>query len=445
MGSLFYMSGEQVQGEELDGRSDLYSVGVSLYELVTGSRPFQGKSDFDIMIAQLQQTPMPPIEMMPDLPKALNDIIMISLEKDPAKRFQTAEAFSAALGSITPAHINATPMQASASGLMPTVTAPAPPAPRTPTQAMAVGGAVSAPGGYAPITNQPVVMAPQAEAPAAATLPPPEPSHGVPPPSRSKGYRGLYMTLGALIALAILVLAATQLPRFLKTRASGDQTAQVTTTATPNTGAPNTPTVDTSTQPQTGAPSSSSASTSPAPDATQATGAFGAGNASNPPVESGASSSLPSGFPSTENPVNQGGSTTHTPKKSPKNHNTPLNQAAGGGQNASPQGAGGAGQVAQPPAENNALNAQELEELTDQHDKLAVRALAANDSVESLRKQMAAGGNNLRSDISASQTRMKMYMDKFDAAMDAKDPVAAKKYMSLAEREVETLEKFFGH
>jgi serine/threonine-protein kinase len=442
MGSLFYMSGEQVQGEELDGRSDLYSVGVSLYELVTGSRPFQGKSDFDIMIAQLQQTPMPPIEIRPELPKALNDIIVLSLEKDRAKRFQTAEAFSAALGSITPALLNLTPMQASTTGLMAMQTAPAPP---TPTQPLAVGGTVFPPGGHLPTANLPTVMAPQPEAPAAATLPPPEPSHGVPPPSRSKGYRGLYMTLGALIALAILLLAATQLPRFLKTRASGDQTAQVTTPATPNTGAPNTPTADTSTQPQTGAPNSSSASTSPGPDATQAAGAFGAGNASNPPVESGASSSLPSGSPSTENPVNQGGSTTHTPKKSSKNRNTPLNQAGAGGQNASLPGAGGAGQVAQPPAENNAVSAQELEELTDQHDKLAVRALAANDSVESLRKQMAAGGNNLRSDVSASQARMKMYMDKFDAAMNAKDPVAAKKYMSLAEREVETLEKFFGH
>ena len=58
---------------------------------------------------------------------------------------------------------------------------------------------------------------------------------------------------------------------------------------------------------------------------------------------------------------------------------------------------------------------------------------------------MAASGNNLRSDVSASQTRMKMYMDKFDAAMNAGDPVAAKKYMGLAEREVENLEKFFGN
>jgi serine/threonine-protein kinase len=96
-----------VQGKELDGRSDLYSVGVSLYELVTGTRPFQGNSDFEIMVAQLQQTPVPPIQIVPDLPRALNDIIMISLEKDPAKRFQSAEEFNAALGSIATA-VNST-------------------------------------------------------------------------------------------------------------------------------------------------------------------------------------------------------------------------------------------------------------------------------------------------------------------------------------------------
>ena len=74
------------------------------------------------MVAQLQQTPMPPIQMMPDLPKALNDIIMISLEKDPAKRFQTAEAFSAALGSITPA-LNATIAQTPTSAALGTIPA----------------------------------------------------------------------------------------------------------------------------------------------------------------------------------------------------------------------------------------------------------------------------------------------------------------------------------
>ena len=79
------------------------------------------------MVAQLQQAPLPPIEMMPDLPKALNDIIMISLEKDPNKRFQTAEAFAAALGSIS-SMLNATPVQASAGStppVYPSATAPA--------------------------------------------------------------------------------------------------------------------------------------------------------------------------------------------------------------------------------------------------------------------------------------------------------------------------------
>ncbi len=485
LGSIFYMSAEQVQGNELDGRSDLYSVGVSLYELVTGSRPFKGKSDFDIMVAQLQQTPMPPIEMMPDLPKALNDIIMISLEKDPAKRFQTAEAFSAALGSITPAlkstpvqasagaplgsiapAFNASPVYASATGMMATPTTPAPPAPAQP---VAMGGAVSAPGSYISASNLPTVMAPQPADPMATTLPPPVPSHGVPPPSGSKGYRGLYMTLGALIALGIIVLAATQVPRIMKTRAGGDQTAQVATPATPNsvtvapntptpdagtqpqTGAPNPPTVaispnpDAGTQPQTGAPNPSTVATSPNPDATHATGAFGAGSASSPPVASGASANPSLKAPSTENPVNPGGKTAHLTNKAPTNHATPSNLAAGGGNIVSPPVPGGAGQVAQTPAETNPVNTQELEELTDQHDKLAARAQAADQSVESLRKQMAAGGNNLRSDISTSQTRMRMYMDKFDKALNAKDLVAANKYRAMAEREVETLEKFFGH
>ena len=457
MGSLFYMSAEQVQGNELDGRSDLYSVGVSLYELVTGSRPFKGKSDFDLMVAQLQQIPQAPMEMMPDLPKALNDIIMMSLEKDPAKRFQTAEAFSIALGSITHA-LNATPVQASASalfgsvapafnaspvqatatGMMATQTGPAPP---TPEESVAVGGTVSAPEGHIITGDMPTVMAPQPEAPAAATLPPPEPSHGVPPPSGSKGYRGLYMTLGALIVLAIIVLAATQLPRIMKTHASGDQTAQVTT---PNTGTPNTPTADATAPPVAGAPSSSAAPAPPSLDATQPTGASPAGNASQAPVESVDSTSTSSGLPSTANPPKRGGHTTHITNGPPVNHDTASNLAAGGGQAVSPPAAGGAGQVAPPPAASNAESAQELEELGDLHTKLAVRAQAANDSVENLRKQMAASGNNLRSDISASQTRMKMYMDKFDAAMNAGDPMAAKKYMALAEREVEILEKFFG-
>jgi serine/threonine protein kinase len=101
MGSLYYMSPEQITGvETLDARSDLYSVGVSLYELVTGKRPFDGDSQFAIMSAHLQKVPVPPITIDPSLPQALNDLILLSVSREPTARFQSAEAFRNALSSI---------------------------------------------------------------------------------------------------------------------------------------------------------------------------------------------------------------------------------------------------------------------------------------------------------------------------------------------------------
>src|SRR5580693_3020972 len=82
LGSLYYMSPEQVKGQATDQRSDLYSVGVSLYEMVTGERPFRADSDYSLMAAHLQQTPKPPIELQSDLPAALNEIILMSIAKD---------------------------------------------------------------------------------------------------------------------------------------------------------------------------------------------------------------------------------------------------------------------------------------------------------------------------------------------------------------------------
>src|SRR5271166_1295830 len=100
MGSLYYMSPEQVKGQATDQRSDLYSLGVSLYEMLTGQRPFRGTSDYALMAAQLEQPPKPPIELRPGLPPALNEIILLAMDKDPAKRFQTADAFRNALKSV---------------------------------------------------------------------------------------------------------------------------------------------------------------------------------------------------------------------------------------------------------------------------------------------------------------------------------------------------------
>src|SRR5258708_10015841 len=98
VGSLFYMSPEQIRGDaQVDARSDVYSLGISLYEMATGRRPFEGDSDYSIMAAHLQQQPLPPLQVDPTLPELLSDIILMSLSKDPARRFQTADAFRLAL------------------------------------------------------------------------------------------------------------------------------------------------------------------------------------------------------------------------------------------------------------------------------------------------------------------------------------------------------------
>jgi eukaryotic-like serine/threonine-protein kinase len=100
LGSLDYSSPEQVQSQPTDERSDLYSLGVSLYQMVTGQRMFSATSNFSIMQAQVKEIPRQPIELVPTLPKALNEIIMMAIAKDPAQRFQSADAFRNALAQV---------------------------------------------------------------------------------------------------------------------------------------------------------------------------------------------------------------------------------------------------------------------------------------------------------------------------------------------------------
>lgn len=97
MGSIYYMSPEQVRGQTADGRSDLYSVGLTLYRMITGRRPIDGDSEFAVMQAQVAYLPAPPKDLDATIPQELSNIIMRSLRKDPADRFQTAGAFRAAL------------------------------------------------------------------------------------------------------------------------------------------------------------------------------------------------------------------------------------------------------------------------------------------------------------------------------------------------------------
>ena len=90
VGTIAYMSPEQARGEELDGRSDLFSFGTVLYQMATGELPFEGKTSAVIFHAILEKTQVSPIERNAAIPEKLDEIINKALEKDPEMRYQTA-------------------------------------------------------------------------------------------------------------------------------------------------------------------------------------------------------------------------------------------------------------------------------------------------------------------------------------------------------------------
>ncbi len=98
MGWLEYMSPEQVKDSTtLDSRTDIYSAGAVLYEMVTGQVPFVCKNQFDLMMAHVNEPPPPPLGLKPDLSVELSHVILVALAKEPAERFQTAAYFREAL------------------------------------------------------------------------------------------------------------------------------------------------------------------------------------------------------------------------------------------------------------------------------------------------------------------------------------------------------------
>lgn len=91
IGTVYYISPEQVMGGDIDARSDLYSLGAMMYEMATGSLPFTAETPVSVALMQVNDNPTPPREVNPHIPVGLEQIIMRAMEKAPAERYQSAE------------------------------------------------------------------------------------------------------------------------------------------------------------------------------------------------------------------------------------------------------------------------------------------------------------------------------------------------------------------
>jgi serine/threonine protein kinase len=111
LGTASYLSPEQAQGGPVDARTDIYSLGVVLYELLIGRPPFTGDSPVAVAYKQVNEAPIPPSQLNPDVPPRLDAVVMRALSKNPANRYQTALEFSEDLQRVIKGQeVQATPL-----------------------------------------------------------------------------------------------------------------------------------------------------------------------------------------------------------------------------------------------------------------------------------------------------------------------------------------------
>jgi serine/threonine protein kinase len=212
IGTPYYMSPEQAQGHTGDQRSDLYSLGVILYEICTGEVPFKGGSELAILVKHLHEQPANPISINPQLPPAVAQVILRCLEKDPSRRFPTASSLTIALAEAfgLPAPLELQPLalatelrnetvlmsQASLSGLSPTVQAPNP--------------VTSGPDAPTYLIQQSRVPAPSTPAPPVpATMPTVKAAEQQAAPPRPPRRRVSPIVWGGLVLLVVAIIAGS--------------------------------------------------------------------------------------------------------------------------------------------------------------------------------------------------------------------------------------------
>ncbi len=459
LGSLNYMPPEQVRGEGADARSDIYSFGASLYEMLTGKLPFDTDSQYALMTAQLNSDPPPPITIRGDLPPALNQIILMCMAKDPDKRFQSADALRAALKTIPvsalpPARTTAVPGGAPS---------PTPSPMKTPAPAAAYSSEETLID--APLTPRPGVVPTPIPTQAQSPTPAPQPAQAAPaalsagplPPPESRPsatHRGLWVAIGSLVGVSVLLAAGIYVPRHMGTHA--DPATSSDSPASP-------------TQP----PATSDDSSAPSTPSSPAAGSTPSANSDSGPVniqvpgvgvsvddKGNVAIKTPGG---TVSATADGDAHISAPGASVSaTKDGSASVTAGGaavrvaGRNASAAATRAASRAAaqaqQPPSApaavpppNSGPSADEIQRLTDDGEKLSVRADTVNEGLNTLKQQQAASGLGLRADMVSAQQRMGLYLKKGNDALQHGDTANAQKYFDQADGEISKLEKFLGH
>src|SRR6516225_2557229 len=411
LGSLNYMPPEQVRGEAADTRSDIYSFGVSLYEMLTGRLPFRGDSQYSLMTAHLNQEPPAPITLRSDLPPELNEIILMSIAKDPANRFQSADAFRAALKSVPVSALPAagttvTPTPRPTTGATTLMDTPTPAPVRTPTPAS-------------------TIPMPAPTSPAGAVTPPSV--------AAAASRRGLWLAMGALIGVGVLVAGGVYIPRHLGTHADPSKAVFQTNSPSPAPGGP--------TGSSNGAaPASSSAtanSSAPIVSLQSDKGSITVDANGNVSMQSPQGSLQVDGKTGGVRMSDSSGGSMAVAGKS-KGATVSMSNPVSTGSGAQPQ-------VDSAPPVPAGPSKEEIAKMEDDADKLNIRASTVSQSLDTLRQQQNAAGYSLRADIASAQERMQAYLAKGNAALAAKDLTIAQKYFNLADGEISKLEKFLGH
>ncbi|MGI9074733.1 MAG: protein kinase domain-containing protein [Bryobacteraceae bacterium] len=387
IGSILYMSPEQVRGTAVDARSDLYSVGVLLYELTAGRRPFDGENTFAILDRQLNTTPQPPIELNPSLPPALNEIIMTALAKEPSHRFQNAVAFRNALQNVSDQQTAA----------------------------------------QAATLPYPVALGPPNSA--QKVLPQATPAQS----AQNRSHRSLWMASGAVACVCVLIGAVVLMPHVWNTLAANRAISSKSTGKTTNERSPQAP-----------SPAGNQAVTPVGNGSTQPSAAPGV-PAENPSPQNKMDSGTDNGNLQFRSQPDQNSRAVDRKAVRRLSQNESVKTEPSPPQPTPPlQPNVPDAQQPQTVAPETGPSQDERESLNSSLIQLQARAEAVKSTLDRLGQQQAASGLGLRQDIAASANRLDGYLQAAERALQNNTVRDARKNMDRADGELNKLEAFLG-